>query len=97
MPVIIYMQLYFFASINSDVGSNTCPIFNIQLIFTPFRNTAIKRRFGLNIPLYKDALLFNEICILMSKNGFSFIAIESGFSDPVSGQLLQVDGIFHRP
>jgi FkbM family methyltransferase len=47
------------------------------------------------VPLYKDELLFNEMCTLMSKKGFSLIAIETGFSDPVSGQLLQVDGIFH--
>lgn len=48
------------------------------------------------VPLYKDELLFNEMCMLMSEYGFSLVTIENGFSDPVSGQLLQVDGIFHR-
>lgn len=48
------------------------------------------------VPLYKDVLLFTNMCMLMNDMGFSLVAIESGFSDPVSGQLLQVDGIFHR-
>jgi FkbM family methyltransferase len=48
------------------------------------------------IPLYDGELLFNEMCILMSKKGYTLVAIENGFSDPTSGQLLQVDGIFHR-
>lgn len=48
------------------------------------------------VPLYKDELLFNELYMFMSEKGYSLIAIESGFSDPVSGQLMQVDGIFHR-
>ena len=48
------------------------------------------------VPLYKDELLFNEMYIFMREKGFSLVAIESAFSDPVSGQLLQVDGIFHR-
>ena len=48
------------------------------------------------VPLYEGELLFNEMCMLMSKKGYSLVAIETGFSDQVSGQLLQVDGIFHR-
>lgn len=48
------------------------------------------------VPLYKDELLFNEIYILLCEKGFRLVSIESVFSDPVSGQLLQVDGIFHR-
>ena len=48
------------------------------------------------IPLYGGELLFNDMCILMSKMGYTLVAIENGFSDPASGQLLQVDGIFHR-
>lgn len=48
------------------------------------------------IPLYDNELLFNEMCILMSQKGYTLVAIENGFSDPASGQLLQVDGIFHR-
>lgn len=48
------------------------------------------------VPLYDGELLFNETWILMVKKGYTLIAIENGFSDPASGQLLQVDGIFHR-
>lgn len=48
------------------------------------------------VPLYEGNLLFNEMCIFMFNKGYTLIAIENGFSDPVSGQLLQVDGIFHR-
>lgn len=48
------------------------------------------------IPLYDGELLLSEMCALMSRKGYALVAIENGFSDPVSGQLLQVDGIFHR-
>src|SRR5438552_15044691 len=48
------------------------------------------------VPLYDGELLFNEMCIVMGKKGYTLIAIENGFSDLTSGQLLQVDGIFHR-
>lgn len=48
------------------------------------------------IPLYEGEFLFIEMCSLMSKKGYTLIALENGFSDPASGQLLQVDGIFHR-
>lgn len=48
------------------------------------------------VPLYKDEPLFVEMCMKMSEMGFSLIAIENGFSEPVSGHLLQIDGIFHR-
>ena len=48
------------------------------------------------IPLYDGEVLFNEMCILMSQKGYSLVAIENVFFDKASGQLLQVDGIFHR-
>lgn len=48
------------------------------------------------VPLYDGGLLFNEMCSLMSTKGYTLVAIENGFSDQTSGQLLQVDGIFHR-
>jgi hypothetical protein len=48
------------------------------------------------IPLYKDQLLFNEMCMLMSEQGFSLLTVEDEYSDPFSGQLLQVNVIFHR-
>lgn len=48
------------------------------------------------VPLYDGELLFNDMCSFMNNIGYTLIAIENGFSDPASGQLLQVDGIFHR-
>ena len=48
------------------------------------------------VPLYDGESSFNEMCILMSKKGYTLVAIENGFSDQASGQLFQVDGIFHR-
>ena len=47
-------------------------------------------------PLYEGALLFTDMIGLMSERGYKLVAIEPGFSDPVSGRLLQFDGIFHR-
>jgi len=48
------------------------------------------------VPLYEGELLLNEMCALLSGKGYTLVALENGFSDSVSGQLLQVDGIFHR-
>jgi FkbM family methyltransferase len=48
------------------------------------------------VPLYEGESLFNELCMLMSEKGFILVAIETVFSDPDTGQILQVDGIFHR-
>ena len=48
------------------------------------------------VPLYKGELLFNDLCLLMTGKGYSLVAVEPVFSDPETGQLLQVDGIFQR-
>ena len=48
------------------------------------------------VPLYQGELLMNDMCALMSRKGYTLVALENGFSDPASGQLLQVDGVFHR-
>lgn len=48
------------------------------------------------VPLYKEEMLFDELYSLMNDYGYSLVAIIPGFSDKNSGQLLQVDGIFHR-
>jgi len=48
------------------------------------------------VPLYDGETLFNDMYMFMSGRGYSLIAIEPIFSDPNSGQILQVDGIFHR-
>jgi hypothetical protein len=48
------------------------------------------------VPLYEGELLFDEMCRLMMNKGYSLVSAEAGFSDETSGQLLQMDGIFHR-
>jgi FkbM family methyltransferase len=48
------------------------------------------------VPLYEGSLLFNEMYRYMVDQGYSLVSIEPGFIDKNSGQLLQVDGIFHR-
>jgi len=47
-------------------------------------------------PLYANELLFNEMYQLLIDKGYQLIAIEPGFTDSKTGQLMQVDGIFHR-
>jgi FkbM family methyltransferase len=48
------------------------------------------------VPLYNNELLFPELLQYVNDKGFSLYSLENGFSDPNSGQLLQVDGIFFR-
>ena len=48
------------------------------------------------IPLYKDGPLFHEMFNLLYKKGFVLVHVEPGFTDPSTGQILQVDGIFQR-
>lgn len=48
------------------------------------------------VPLYEGELLLTEMCTLLANKGYTLVAMENGFSDAASGQLLQVDGIFHR-
>ena len=47
-------------------------------------------------PLYKDELLFNEMYQLLYQKEYRLVALEPGFTDGDTGQLLQIDGIFHR-
>jgi FkbM family methyltransferase len=47
-------------------------------------------------PLYEEEILFGEMHALLTDKGYCLVSIETGFSNPVSGQLLQVDGIYHR-
>lgn len=47
-------------------------------------------------PLYEDQLLFNELYDILSAKNHALIALELGFSDKNTRQMLQVDGIFHR-
>lgn len=48
------------------------------------------------VPLYDGELQFVEMCSLMERKGYNLVALENGFTDDASGQLLQVDGIFRR-
>lgn len=48
------------------------------------------------VPLYKDELLFDKMYQFICSKGYKLIALEPGFTDSDTGELLQVDGIFHR-
>jgi FkbM family methyltransferase len=48
------------------------------------------------VPLYEGELLFPEMCGLMRGKGYALMAIDEEFTDPRSGQVLQVNGIFRR-
>jgi FkbM family methyltransferase len=47
-------------------------------------------------PLYRGELLFPEMYALLCGKGYHLFSIEPGFSDPQTGALLQMDGIFIR-
>jgi FkbM family methyltransferase len=48
------------------------------------------------VPLYDGALLFSEMKEHLIRKGYSLYSMENGFSDPSTGRLLQVDGIFFK-
>ncbi|HEU5260780.1 MAG TPA: FkbM family methyltransferase [Gemmatimonadales bacterium] len=48
------------------------------------------------IPLYQGELLFPELSQLLYQKGYRLASIEPVFADRETGQLLQIDGIFHR-
>lgn len=48
------------------------------------------------VPLYEGGLLFEEVAAHLKGLGFSLFTLLPGFADPVSGQLLQMDGVFIR-
>jgi FkbM family methyltransferase len=48
------------------------------------------------IPLYQDELLFNEMYQVLYQRGYRMVSIEPEFLDDRTGQVLQVDCIFHR-
>jgi FkbM family methyltransferase len=47
-------------------------------------------------PLYQNEMLFSDLLRYLEDRNFKLCSLENGFSDPVSGKLLQVDGIFVR-
>jgi len=48
------------------------------------------------LPLYEGETLLADMINEMREKGFQLMSIEEAFSDPATGQLLQVDGIFFR-
>ncbi len=48
------------------------------------------------IPLYNGGILFCEMIDFLKTKGFHIYSLENGFSDPETGRLLQMDGIFFR-
>ncbi|UCH49775.1 MAG: FkbM family methyltransferase [Betaproteobacteria bacterium] len=47
-------------------------------------------------PLYEGGLLFEEMYSFVKSLGYRLVAIEPGFFDTETGEMFQVDGIFHR-
>ena len=48
------------------------------------------------VPLYDGELPFVDLCKFMLGEGYTLVALDPGFTDPRTGRLLQVDGIFVR-
>ena len=48
------------------------------------------------VPLYAGQPTFRDVYGCVSDLGYNLIGVEPGFTDPGSGMLLQMDGIFHR-
>lgn len=46
------------------------------------------------VELYVSELLFREMLDFMEGIGFELVSLENGFSNPKTGELLQVDGVF---
>lgn len=47
-------------------------------------------------PLYEKQALYRQIIDWLSERGFSLWNVIPGFTDPVSGRMLQMDGIFFK-
>ena len=48
------------------------------------------------VPLYEGQVLGGELWDLLASRGFDAWSLEPGFRDPVTGRMLQCDGIFVR-
>lgn len=62
---------------------------------------ALRRAVGVQmelslVPLYSGETLLADMILELDKRGLQLMSIEPAFADPVTGQLLQVDGIFFR-
>ena len=49
------------------------------------------------VPLYKGSLTYLEMIAYLKQKGFEIHSIEPGFTDALSGKLLQFDGVFLKP
>lgn len=47
-------------------------------------------------PLYRGELPFHQMVCYLRERHYALIALEPGFADPRSGELLQAEGIFRR-
>lgn len=47
-------------------------------------------------PLYAGELLLCDMQGYLNDKGYGLVAVEPGYSDKATGEVLQVDGIFHR-
>ena len=48
------------------------------------------------VPLYRGEILFDEMSRYLMEKQYILVSLEPGFSDPKTGRLLQVDGVFSR-
>ena len=48
------------------------------------------------VPLYKGGMLMVEMIQYLDQKGFTLFALENGFSNKKTGQVLQADGLFFR-
>lgn len=49
------------------------------------------------VPLYRAAPLYQDCLAYLTARGYRLVSLEPGPAHPVTGELLQVDGIFHKP
>jgi FkbM family methyltransferase len=47
-------------------------------------------------PLYAGEVTFTDMCSRLRALEFRLVSVESGFMDPKTGQVLQLDGVFQR-
>ena len=48
------------------------------------------------VDLYEGGITFDELYTELRQFGYQMVGVEPGFSDVDTGQLLQIDGLFHR-
>ncbi len=48
------------------------------------------------VPLYQDQMLMPTLMEFLTARGFQLWGLTPGFTDPRTGQMLQVDGVFFR-